>query len=69
MPDLVLTCFSTCPTESLYLGRTTAEDDHARARVGNPGSRTEWARHQATPGFTVSAATRDAGSLEVSAWY
>lgn len=41
----------------LYLGRATAEGDHARARAraNYPGARTEWARHKATPGLTVSA--------------
>lgn len=42
-----------CPTEDLYLGRATEKDDNARARTGNPGARTEWAGHQATPGLTV----------------
>lgn len=51
-------------TEGLYLGGATAEDGNARARAGHPGSRTEWARHQATPGLTVSAANGDSGSLE-----
>lgn len=44
-----------CSTEDLYLGRGTAEDGNARARAGHPGARIEWARHQATPGLTVSA--------------
>lgn len=57
-----------CPTEGLYLGRATEEDDNARARAGHPGARTEWIRHQATPGLTVSATTGDTGSLENSTW-
>lgn len=50
------------------MGGATAEDDNARARAGHPGARAEWARHQATPGLTVSATTGDTGSLENSAW-
>lgn len=42
-----------CPTEDLYLGRTTAEDGNARARADNPGARAEWAGHKAPPGLTV----------------
>lgn len=57
-----------CPTEGLYLGRATEEDDNARARASHPGARTEWARHQATPGLTVSATTVDTGSFENSTW-
>lgn len=57
-----------CPAEGLYLGGATAENDNARARAGHPGARTEWARHQATPGLTVSAINGETGSLENSAW-
>lgn len=68
MLSSVLPCFPHCPTEGLYLGGGTAEDGNARARADYPGARTEWARHQAAPGLTVSATTGDSGSLENAIW-
>lgn len=68
MLSSVLPCFPHCPTEGLYLGGGTAEDGNAGARADYPGARTEWTRHQAAPGLTVSAATGDSGSLENSIW-